>query len=97
MLSEYAVQVKAILYVARLFGDDYVRQHRFSACSVLCYEFTDDEANVFLGFEGDNKENKWTEFASMAVNKITGDVRFLDYKLPSGRRMAKPVQPIIYA
>lgn len=97
MLSKYAVQVKGILFIAKLFGDEYVRNHRFSGCNSLSYDYSEDEAYYFVGFEENPDDNKWDIYAYVAVNKKTGEVRFLDFRLPSGIRMKNPSHPVIYA
>lgn len=97
MLSENAVQVKGIIFISKIFGEQYVRSHRFSYCSSICFDYSNEEAAYFTGFEGEKKENKWTVYASVAVNKTTGAVRFLDYRLPSGERMKDPINPVVYS
>ena len=97
MYNQNDVQILGILKIADLFGDEYVRNHRFSGCNAISYDFSDNEAHYFVGFEGNQEKNIWTEFAYVAVNKNNGNVRFLDYKLPSGRRMENPPHPVIYS
>lgn len=96
MLSENAVKVKAILYAASIFTDDYIRKHKDDACGCLYYPET-GEAEYFLGFAGDLPSNKWTEFIVVGVDVNTGKTRSLDYKLPSGFRMKNPISPVRYA
>jgi hypothetical protein len=51
----------------------------------------------FCGFAGNKKTNKWTVFARVLVNRETKEAVFLDYRLPTGERMKKPIKPVIYS
>lgn len=93
MTSKGNAMAIAILKIAELFGKEYIRSNFDKAC----HSYPDDDAeqyDYFCGFKGDNSRNLWTEFAYVRVDRHTEEATFLDYRLPDGTRMKKPVKPI---
>ena len=96
MLSVGDAKAKAILKIAELFGKEYIRQNFKKACTA--YPESDEISyEYFCGFEGDENSGKWTVFARVLVNRENGEIIFLDYKLPNGKRMENPIKPVRYA
>jgi len=94
MINKDEAKIMAILAIAKLFGEEYVRGHINKTCET--YPDNDDiEYIYFLGFEDDG--NLWTVFAKVLVNRETEEVIFLDYKTPDGERMKNPSSPISFA
>ena len=96
MTDREVAAVKAIVKIAELFSTEYVRDHYKQACESIS-ERIGDEIRYFIGFEGNDEINKWTVFAHVSVDMNSFKVSFLDYKLPSGFRMTKPIIPVRYA
>lgn len=96
MLSIGDTRAKAVLEMAKLFGREYIKANFKRACTAypeseeVLYEY-------FCGFECDEDTNKWIVFARVLVNRESGEATFLDYKLPNGERMAKPIKPVRFA
>lgn len=47
-----------------------------------------------FGFESIG--NNWMVFAKVNINMETREVTFQDYKIPNGKRMEKPINPISF-
>ena len=68
---------------------------------ILMRNMTTVNLSIFFGFddvdEGDENDYKWKVFARVSVNRNTGKITFLDYKLPNGKRMENPIKPTSFA
>lgn len=96
MINKEEAKVDAWVAIADLFGKDYFRSHFENAChSYPDDQYDDVEYEYFIGFEG--KDNLWTVFAIVLVNRETEECKFLDYKTPDGKRMENPIKPISFA
>lgn len=96
MLSIGDSKAKAIIKTSEIFGKKYVKENFNSAC--LAYPENEDILyEIFCGFERNEATNKWTVFSRVCVNRKTHEVKFLDYKLPSGERMKNPIKPVAYS
>lgn len=85
----------AIIKIADLFGNEYVRTNFKDACiSSPPDDYEENEFDFFCGFAGDERKNTWTVFAYVRVNRGTREAVFLDYKLPNGEGMENPIKPI---
>ena len=95
MLTKEQAIADAWLAIAELVGKEYFRTHFESSCQSYPDEDS-DEANFeyFLAFEGDEKMGLWTVYARVSVNRETGKITLLDYKLPNGMSMENPVKPV---
>ena len=85
----------AIIKIADLFGNDFVRTNFKDACiSYPPDDYKEAEFDFFCGFTGDERKNAWTVFAYVRVDRGTREAVLLDYKLPNGERMENPIKPI---
>ena len=75
-------------------------EYRDKICSWYI-EYDDVEYEYFIGFDdiddADENDYKWKVFARVSVNRETGEVTVLDYKLPNGKRMENPIKPTSFA
>ena len=98
MLNIEEAKIDAWVAIANLMGLQYFRDHFAGSCGSYPTEESDDiEYEFFIGFEDDEITNKWTVFARVSVNRETREVKFLDYKTPSGIRMKNPIKPTRFA
>ena len=93
--EQTGAKIIGTLEMAKLFGDEYIRQNAIGAAESIS-EKIDGEIRYFLGSRGD-ASGSWTEYALVGVDPANDKARFLDYKLPDGKRMEKPIVPIPYA
>ena len=98
MWNKDEAKIAAQLFIAELFGKDYVRSHISDSCeSYPSDDYDEVEYEYFLGFEGNDDTNLWTVFARVLVNRETKECIFLDYKTPDGKRMENPIKPTNFA
>lgn len=102
MLTKEQAKMDAWLAIADLMGRDYFREHFDGSChSYPDDKYDDVEYEYFIGFDdiNDAEENdyKWKVFARVSVNRESGKVTILDYKLPNGKRMENPIKPTSFA
>ncbi len=98
MWNKDEAKIAALLFVADLFGKDYIKSHISDSCeSYPSNEYDEVEYEYFIGFEGNVDTNLWTVFARVLVNRETKVCSFLDYKTPDGNRMENPIKPTSFA
>ena len=88
-MSRGDAKAAAILFIADLFGRDYVRKAFPGSCSA-CPKSDDTEFEYFIGFESDN--GKWSSYAIVLVNRETKECSILNYRLPNGESMPNPIK-----
>lgn len=98
MLNKEEARIVATIEIGKLFGIEYVKAKLPESCeSYPTDEYNDFDYEYFLGFEGNEETGLWSVFARVSVNRETGEVSFLDYKTPDGKRMENPIKPISFA
>lgn len=98
MISKDEARIDAWVAIANLMGRDYFKSHFVGACQSYSTEDNNDiEYEYFIAFESDQESKLWTVFARVSVNRETGQITFLDYKTPDGKRMENPIKPISFA
>ena len=96
MINQYEAKIEAWNAIADLMGLEYFRSHFVGSCQAYPPEEENDiNYEYFLGFE--DKDDLWTVFARVSVNRETKEVTFLDYKTPDGKRMENPIKPTSFA
>lgn len=93
MFPESDIRALGVLKTADLFTDEYVSKMFPDSCQSYC-DWDENKVHYFIGFKMDDTDDLWKEFSYMEIDKKTGNVDFLDYKLPSGFRMESPKLPI---
>ena len=97
----FKARVVAIWFIVEI-GAVVIPNVSFPTEKSASYEKYDDvEYEYFIGFDDigdmDESDYKWKVFARVSVNRVTGEVTILDYKLPNGKRMENPIKPTSFA
>lgn len=92
MINSDEAKVFAWNAIAELFGLDYFREHFYESYQAFPEDNGQIQYEYFMGFE--DKDDLWTVFARVEVNRETKQVVFLDYKCPDGKRMENPIKPV---
>lgn len=89
MMSRADAKAAGIIFIADLFGRDYVKRTFQKSCQAYP---DDDETDFeyFVGFESEN--DRWSVYALVSVNRVTKEVSFLNYRLPNGETMPNPIK-----